>query len=89
MSPSETQQRQPRPVTYAPEYGDVADVRRVFGLRETHLYGLYYSGKIKAVLIPGPKGRRGKRLFDFESIRSYLAQHVTTKEPPKKEVAAP
>jgi hypothetical protein len=58
-----------------PEYGDIKDVRRQFGLRETFVYQLWARGKIKGVLVPAPKGgSRGKRLFSFASIRRYLTE---------------
>jgi hypothetical protein len=86
MSPDEIQRRHPRPAHYEPETADVQDVRRIFGLRETLTYRLYYLGLIKGVLIPGPKGKRGKRLFYCDSIRKYLAE-CTAKEQEKEAVA--
>jgi hypothetical protein len=74
----------PRPVDYTPEFGDVADVRRVFGFRETYAYSLYYDGKIKSFRVPGQKGRRGKRLFDFASIRAYLAECAASEQQEKE-----
>jgi hypothetical protein len=54
------------------EWGDIRDVRARFGFRETFLYWLWRNGKIRGVLIPRAKGKRGKRLFSYASIRSYL-----------------
>jgi len=57
------------------EYGDVRDVRLVFGLKATFTYHLWSNGKIKGVLVPAPTGgKRGKRLFSFASIRKFLAE---------------
>ena len=55
------------------EYGDVRDVRRVFGFTETFTYNLWYKGKIHGVLIPGRGRKRGKRIFSFASIRAHIA----------------
>lgn len=56
------------------EHGDVRDVRRTFGFTETFTYNLWYKGKIKSALIPGRGKKRGKRIFDFASIREYVAR---------------
>ena len=56
------------------EYGDLRDVERVFGLRETKTYTLFNQGLIRGVLLRKDKTKpRGKRLFSFQSIREYLA----------------
>ena len=56
------------------EYGDIRDVERVFGLRETRTYELFNQGLIRGVLIrKDKKSPRGSRLFSFQSIREYLA----------------
>jgi hypothetical protein len=62
------------------EYGDVRDVRRVFGLKETHVYNLWSAGKIEGVLVPGRGRKRGKRLFSFASIRKLLAECAAKEE---------
>jgi hypothetical protein len=56
------------------ETGGVQDVRRTFGFTETFTYNLWYKGKIKSALIPGRGKKRGKRIFDFASIREYIAE---------------
>jgi hypothetical protein len=73
-------------LTVLQEYGDVKDVRRVFGLTQTFVYHLWWQGKIKGVLVPGRGKKRGKRLFDFASIRKLLTD-LEAKEKPS-EVAA-
>ena len=56
------------------EYGDIRDVERVFGLRETKTYILFNQGLIRGVLLrKDATNPRGKRLFSFRSIREYLA----------------
>jgi hypothetical protein len=66
-------QKRPRIESSRPEYGDARDVQRHFGIKETHLYNLWRAGQIKAVLVKGRGRTRGKRLFDFRSIRQMLA----------------
>ena len=61
------------------EYGDLRDVERVFGLRETKTYELFNQGLIRGVLLRKDKtSPRGKRLFSFQSIREYLASLEST-----------
>jgi hypothetical protein len=55
-----------------PEFGDYKTVKVVFGLTETFTYLAAREGKIKSVLVPGRGRGRGKRLFDFASIRKFL-----------------
>jgi len=70
---SEPPQKRPRIASHKPEWGDVRDVQRQFGIKETHLYQLMKEGQIKSVLVKGRGRTRGKRLFDFRSIRQMLA----------------
>ena len=69
---SESNKSQPRIVAAPPEYGDSHDVQRYFGLKETMLYHLWRSGKIKAILVKGTGKSRGKRLYNFQAIRELL-----------------
>jgi hypothetical protein len=64
------------------EFADVHGVYRLFGIKQSFLYTLWSSRKIRSVLIPGRGKTRGKRLYDCESIRRYLAQAA------KEEVSA-
>jgi hypothetical protein len=66
------QEKRPRIETLQPEFGDCRDVQRIFGIKETHLYQLMREGLIKAVLVKGRGKTRGKRLFNFDSIRQLL-----------------
>lgn len=66
-------QRGQPPKRLRPEFGDVIAVRDVFGLRETLAYRLLAEGKITGIVIRAKGKTRGKRLFDFASIRRYLA----------------
>jgi hypothetical protein len=72
-TPSETLYKRPRIAPVRPEYGDARDVQRVFGIKETLCYHYFRNGKIKGVLIPGTGRSGGKRLFDFASIRKFIA----------------
>jgi len=69
-----SQQKRPRIAPPEPEWGDVRDVQRQFGIRETHLYQLMKEGRIKSVLIKGRGRSRGKRLINFASVRRLLAE---------------
>jgi len=71
---SETKHRRPRINPAQPEYGDVRDAQRQFGLKESFLYGLIKEGVIESVLIKGRGTTRGKRLISFDSIRRMLAE---------------
>ena len=71
------------------EYGDIRDVERVFGLRETKTYTLFNQGLIRGVLLRKDKtSPRGKRLFSFRSIREYLASLESTGDVAPKSDAA-
>jgi hypothetical protein len=68
----EPKRRPPRVEENIPEFGDVRDVQRVFGLRESMTYSLWKEGKIKGVLVRAEGNVRGKRLFSYASIRKFL-----------------
>ena len=67
-------QKRPRIAPVRPEWGDARDVQRVFGIKETHLYHLWKHGLVKGALVKGTGRTRGKRLFNFQSIRELLAK---------------
>jgi hypothetical protein len=71
--PSETLYKRPRIRPARPEWGDARDVQRTFGIKETLCYHLLRNKKIKGALIPGTGRSGGKRLFDFASIREFIA----------------
>jgi hypothetical protein len=67
--------RSPRLDDSPPEWGDARDVRRIFGIKTSMLYKMIKTKRVKSVLITSPEtssGIRGKRLFDFASIRKML-----------------
>jgi hypothetical protein len=59
-----------------PEFLDVDQVRAYFGLKQSFLYRLLAENKIRAVCIRQRGKVRGRRLFDVESIRSFLNAQV-------------
>ena len=71
---SHKSQKRPRIIASPPEYGDARDVQRVFGIKETLLYHKWREGAVKAILVKGTGRSRGKRLFDFQSIRKLLKE---------------
>ena len=50
---SEPQQKRPRIAPPKPEWGDVRDTQRQFGIRETHRYQLMNERQITSVLVKG------------------------------------
>lgn len=55
-----------------PEFGRVADVTRVFGVRRGTAYNLLRDGKIRGVLLRVRGQKSGVRLFDMESVRQLI-----------------
>jgi hypothetical protein len=56
------------------EFADYRGVYQLYGIKQSFLYQLWSTRKIRSVLIPGRGKTRGKRLYDCESIRQYLAK---------------
>jgi len=54
------------------EFADAKGIRRIFDLSRSHIYDLNSRGKIRSVSIRRPGAVRGRRLFDCESIRTFL-----------------
>jgi hypothetical protein len=54
------------------EWGDARSVNRSFGIGETTLYYHAKNGDIESKLLRLPGHKRGKRLFNFASIRQLL-----------------
>jgi len=55
-----------------PEFGRVADVTRIYGLRRGTLYNLLLDRKIRGVLLRIRGKRSGVRLFDMASVREFI-----------------
>ncbi len=64
-----------------PEFAGHAKIRALFDLSRTHLYRLATEGKIKSVSLRERGKTRGRRLYDVQSVKSYLAASM------EKEVA--
>ena len=60
-----------------PEFGRVADLTRVFGLKRGTAYNLLGDGKIKGVLLRVRGAKSGVRLFDMASVRAYILSQST------------
>lgn len=60
----------------APEFIEISDVHRLFGLRRTYTFQLIREGKIKSVLLRRTGNRSGKRLLFAASIRAFLMSHM-------------
>jgi hypothetical protein len=55
------------------EWGDAQDVNLVFGIGPTTSYHWSKTGAIESKLLRLPGHERGKRLFNFASIRRLLS----------------
>jgi hypothetical protein len=55
-----------------PEFGRIADVTRLFGLRRGTLYTLINRGAVKSVLLRIAGKRSGVRLVHLDSVRQYI-----------------
>jgi hypothetical protein len=71
-----TQQIAPASVHAAPEFADYKGARALFGFSRASLYRLAGDGKIKSVSIRNRGALRGKRLFDCDSIRRFIASEM-------------
>ena len=58
------------------EYTDFHGVNELFGLRRSTAYHLVNEGVIRSVSLKGPNEKRGKRLFDVQSIREFLRSRM-------------
>jgi len=59
-----------------PEFADAKAVRRLVGISRSQAYELVGEGKIRSVSIRRRGALRGRRLFDCDSIRSFLNQQM-------------
>jgi len=71
-----TQPVTPASVHAAPEFADHKGARVLFGLSRASLYRLAGEGKIKSVSVRNRGSLRGKRLFDCDSIRGFIASQM-------------
>jgi hypothetical protein len=59
-----------------PEFVDVHGLRRGFGIRRSLAYQLLRDGLIRGVSLRRRNHVRGKRLFQVDSVRSYLLSRL-------------
>lgn len=66
----------PASVYAVPEFADFKGARALFGFSRASLYRLAGEGKIKSVSVRNRGALRGKRLFDCDSIRRFIASQM-------------
>jgi hypothetical protein len=59
-----------------PEFGDAKGVEQHFGICKSMTFRLLAEKKIRGISIRKAGKMRGKRLFDFSSIREFLLSNV-------------
>lgn len=59
-----------------PEFAGHAKMRDLFDLSRTHLYRLSSEGKIRSVSLRERGKTRGRRLYDVQSVRDFLAANI-------------
>jgi hypothetical protein len=55
-----------------PEFGRLADVQRIYGLKRGTCYNLLHDGKIRGCLLRVRGKKSGVRLFEMESVRQFI-----------------
>jgi hypothetical protein len=63
-----------------PEFGRVADVQRLFGVRRGILYRWIQDGRVKSVLIRERGNKQGIRLIHLASVRDFILSQMEEKE---------
>lgn len=59
-----------------PEFVDARGLRLVFGISRSHGYALADQGKIRTVCLRQRGSLRGKRLWECESVRTFLRANI-------------
>lgn len=59
-----------------PEWGRVADVQRLFGLKRGSCYNLLNDGKIKGVLLRVRGKKSGVRLISMKSVADFIQREM-------------
>ena len=59
-----------------PEFGRIADVERMFGVKRGILYRLIQAKKIKSCCIRKPGAKTGVRLVHLASVRELLTSNL-------------
>lgn len=70
----------PADVSTNPEFVDAKGAKNRYSLTRSYLYVLAAEGSITSISIRRRGAKRGKRLFDCDSIRAFLKANI---EPPK------
>lgn len=59
-----------------PEFGRLADVQRLFGLKRGTVYNLLLDGKIKGVLLRVRGQKSGIRLIQMSSVAGFINRQM-------------
>ena len=59
-----------------PEFAGHKKIRELFDLSRTHLYRLSCEGHVRSVRLRERGKIRGRRLYDVQSVRHYLAANM-------------
>jgi hypothetical protein len=62
--------------TPPPEWVDAKEARRIFCIGRSTLYSLADAGKIRSSSLRDRGKKRGKRLFDYDSIKKHIERNV-------------
>jgi hypothetical protein len=62
------------------EFGRIADVTRLYGLRRGTIYNLLQSGKIRGCLLRVRGQKSGVRLIDLSSVRTLCNQQCQAEQ---------
>ena len=68
--------RPPRAAWPDPEWVDCRGLEAVFGIKRSLAYALLADGKIRGVSLRRRNQLRGKRLFEVDSVRSFLKSQM-------------
>ena len=71
-----------------PEWADEKTITRLFGISHTPLYNLRKAGKIRSVSTAYGSATYGKRLFNIQSVRDFLAAQERDQSNTNKEGGA-
>ncbi len=58
------------------EFGRIADVTRVFGIKRGTLYNLLRDGKVRGVLLRVRGQKSGVRLISMDSVRDHILSQM-------------
>ena len=76
-------------VSAQPEFADAKTVRLMFGFTRSALYVLASQGTIRTACLRKKGAVRGKRLFDVQSIRSFIDANVEPRNDHGSEAGLP